>query len=218
MSAEYTDESQSYEELRLDSTGEWVSYAQALLATHGLGPDEVDGQYTESTEALVRQFQEASGLAADGVIGSATWAALQATPGQPPPGQAGQPPPGQAGQPPGGQPASAAVLVFDPPPVVSGIGMEWTVCNVGQTTVAAFTTLGEYEIWDRTDITRTVWPKQTFTTLNDIKPGGREPFFIDLENITLGGLGDGQYKAVVTLGTEIEELDFDVVGGKVKTP
>jgi lysozyme len=79
MSAEDTDASQSHEELRLDSSGEWVSYAQALLATHGLGPDEIDGQFTETTEALVRQFQRTAGVTADGVIGSATWAALQAS-------------------------------------------------------------------------------------------------------------------------------------------
>jgi peptidoglycan hydrolase-like protein with peptidoglycan-binding domain len=182
-----------------------VSYAQALLTTHGYGPDEVDGQYTESTEALVRQFQEASGLTADGVIGAATWSALQATP---------SPAGGQSGQ---GSPGSV-VLVFDPPPAVSGIGMEWMVRNAGGGTVAAFTTLGEYEVWDRTDITKTVWPKQTFSTLNDIKPNGREPFFIDLENATLGGFGDGQYKAVVEVGSEIKELDFDIAGGKVKTP
>ena len=209
MSMQDTEAGESYGELRIGSSGEWVSYAQALLTTHGYGPDEVDGQYTESTETLVRQFQEASGLTADGVVGTATWSALQATPS--PAGHASQ---GQSGQ----GSTGSAVLVFDPAPAVSGIGMEWTVSNVGAGTVAAFTVLGEYEIWDRTNITKTVWPKQTFATLNDIKPGGHEPFFIDLENATLGGFGDGQYKAVVEMGSEIKELDFDISGGKVKTP
>jgi peptidoglycan hydrolase-like protein with peptidoglycan-binding domain len=199
-SADYVEVTDSYGELYLYTSGEWVSYAQQLLATHGFGPDTSDGYFTEYTEQLVRDFQTAAGLAADGVVGSATWAALQATPS----------PAGAAG---GSPTSSRPVLEFASGPSVSGIGMEWTVRNVGTTPVPAFTELGDYEVWDRTDITVTVARSQTFTTLNEIRPDGIEPFFIDLESIVPA---DGQYKAVVEMGSEIKELDFDVRAAKVK--
>jgi peptidoglycan hydrolase-like protein with peptidoglycan-binding domain len=200
-SAEYTEVTDSYGELRLYSSGEWVSYAQQLLATHGFGPDQSDGYFTEHTEQLVRDFQAASGLTADGIVGAATWAALQGTPS----------PAGPAGG--AWSPSSGPNLEFASGPSVSGIGMEWTVRNVGGAPVAAFTELGDYEVWDRGDITVTVAKSQTFTTLNEIGPGAVEPFFIDLESIVPT---DGQYKAVVEMGSEIKELDFDVRGLRVQ--
>jgi peptidoglycan hydrolase-like protein with peptidoglycan-binding domain len=203
MAADNTEITESYGELRLHTSGEWVSYAQQLLAAHGFGPDDQDGDFTERTEELVRGFQEYSGLTADGVVDTATWSALQATPSSG----------GYAGPSGGGAPAWR--LEFATNPQVSGIGMEWTVTNVGSGSVPEFTRLGDYEVWDRNDITVTVARSNTFNTLHEIAPGGTEPFFIDLESITPG---DGRYKAVVQMGTEIRELDFDVVGLKVRVP
>jgi peptidoglycan hydrolase-like protein with peptidoglycan-binding domain len=198
MSAHH-DAAAPYGELRLGDSGEWVTYAQALLATHGLGPDEVDGRYTATTEALVRRFQAGAGLPADGVIGAATWDALQSM-------------------------SSSVQVVFDARPSLTGTTLEWSVTNAGPSTVAAFTVIGDYEIRyridgsdgsDASDGSDFVWATQTFSNINDLKPGAAEAFFVDLENVGLGGLGDGAYTAVVRLGTQIDQLDFDVAGARL---
>ena len=65
--------------LRRGSNGEYVTLAQTALVNKGydLGSCGVDGDYGKATEAAVRKFQTDSGLTADGVIGPATWAALE---------------------------------------------------------------------------------------------------------------------------------------------
>lgn len=67
------------------STGESVARAQQQLAALGydLGASGADGIYGSKTAAAVKAFQRAAGLTVDGVIGPATWAALdkQDTPG-----------------------------------------------------------------------------------------------------------------------------------------
>lgn len=65
--------------LRRGTKGEAVRVAQDLLARHGV-EIRVDGDFGPGTDNLVRAFQEAKGLLADGVVGPATWAALRAAP------------------------------------------------------------------------------------------------------------------------------------------
>jgi hypothetical protein len=55
---------------------EWVAHLQRLLIEHGHDPGPVDGVFGPRTDAAVRAFQAESGLAADGVVGPITWAAL----------------------------------------------------------------------------------------------------------------------------------------------
>jgi peptidoglycan hydrolase-like protein with peptidoglycan-binding domain len=71
--------------LRRGSSGERVKWLQRRLNTiagprgHGaLGgkPLAVDGVFGEKTEKVVKVFQAHRGLAADGVVGSRTWARL----------------------------------------------------------------------------------------------------------------------------------------------
>lgn len=62
-------------ELRLGDEGEWVVVLQRQLTRHGY-PLEADGEFGPVTEAAVREFQEAHGLAVTGVVGPDTWAAL----------------------------------------------------------------------------------------------------------------------------------------------
>ena len=65
--------------IRRGQTGARVKRVQALLIYfHGIscGPDGVDGDFGANTEAAVRKFQAASGLAADGLVGNDTAAAL----------------------------------------------------------------------------------------------------------------------------------------------
>jgi uncharacterized protein (TIGR02594 family) len=56
--------------LRRGDTGKDVSYLQTLL------PKWIDGDFGQTTESLVKEFQRSEGLVVDGVVGEATWAAL----------------------------------------------------------------------------------------------------------------------------------------------
>jgi peptidoglycan hydrolase-like protein with peptidoglycan-binding domain len=53
-----------------------VSQLQQALASAGYEPGSVDGSYGKQTEAAVTAFQQDNGLAADGVVGPETAAAL----------------------------------------------------------------------------------------------------------------------------------------------
>ncbi|MGW3951250.1 peptidoglycan-binding domain-containing protein [Streptomyces sp. NPDC004752] len=64
--------------MRQGSSGERVKTVQYLLKTDGSGVT-VDGAFGSGTESAVRSFQSAHGLAADGVVGPATWQALIVT-------------------------------------------------------------------------------------------------------------------------------------------
>lgn len=66
--------------LRLGSQGEPVSELQAMLQLLGFYAGPVTGQFQESTQIAVQQFQGATGLTADGIVGAATWSKLLPTP------------------------------------------------------------------------------------------------------------------------------------------
>lgn len=53
-----------------------VTALQAILVARGYTVNAVNGVFDGSTDKAVRQFQTASGLAADGVVGPLTWTAL----------------------------------------------------------------------------------------------------------------------------------------------
>ena len=59
--------------LKLGSRGSAVIELQAALKLLGFYPDSVDGIFSQSTARAVSQFQEAAGLAADGIVGQDTW-------------------------------------------------------------------------------------------------------------------------------------------------
>lgn len=65
--------------VRRGSTGPDVVLCQDELRVHGY-PCTVDGIFGSGTEANVKAFQADNGLAADGIVGPATWAVLQAPP------------------------------------------------------------------------------------------------------------------------------------------
>jgi len=65
--------------LQVGDQGPDVTYLQSRLVAHGY-PTSVDGFFGRDTQTDVTQFQSARGLGADGVVGSATWAALEASP------------------------------------------------------------------------------------------------------------------------------------------
>jgi hypothetical protein len=71
--------------LKLGSEGPDVVEAQERLNIHGADL-LVDGKFGALTEAAVKAFQEAEGLTVDGIIGQATWDALNDEPrGEPDP-------------------------------------------------------------------------------------------------------------------------------------
>jgi hypothetical protein len=59
------------------ATGPEVKNLQLSLTALGYNPGKADGSYGPSTQAAVAEFQKANGLAADGVVGTATLAKLQ---------------------------------------------------------------------------------------------------------------------------------------------
>lgn len=55
---------------------EFAKEVKKLQAALGIPADQIDGQFGRETERLVKQFQQANGLVADGVVGTRTWSAL----------------------------------------------------------------------------------------------------------------------------------------------
>jgi peptidoglycan L-alanyl-D-glutamate endopeptidase CwlK len=65
--------------LKIGSSGPEVAALQAALARHGFDPGGADGNFGPGTESAVKAFQSQAGLAADGVVGPQTAAALGLT-------------------------------------------------------------------------------------------------------------------------------------------
>lgn len=68
--------------LRKGDKGEAVAQLQTMLAEHGydLGKWGIDGDFGSATEKAVKAFQKDAGLKVDGIVGPATWAALDGKP------------------------------------------------------------------------------------------------------------------------------------------
>jgi len=59
--------------LRPGSSGQAVRELQQALKGLGYDPGSIDGQFGARTEAAVKAFQRARGIAADGIVGDVTW-------------------------------------------------------------------------------------------------------------------------------------------------
>jgi peptidoglycan hydrolase-like protein with peptidoglycan-binding domain len=70
--------------LERGALGPAVAEVQRLLQAAGVPTGPVDGDFGPMTQAAVRRFQQARGLAVDGVVGPQTWAALQVRRPSPP--------------------------------------------------------------------------------------------------------------------------------------
>jgi peptidoglycan hydrolase-like protein with peptidoglycan-binding domain len=66
------------------SQGTAVRWAQYLLVRRTLSYPQIDGIFGPVTKTGVEEFQQSSGLAVDGVVGPATWAALGGNQPEPP--------------------------------------------------------------------------------------------------------------------------------------
>ena len=72
--------------IALGDLGDDVAELQAILARLGFSPGPVDGDFGYRTAEAVQQFQARQQLAVDGIVGPATWRALDqalADPSQP---------------------------------------------------------------------------------------------------------------------------------------
>ena len=65
--------------LRVGSRGQVVLELQQLLKTKGFDPGTPDGAFGAKTKSAVVGYQQAKRLAPDGIVGAATWTALQST-------------------------------------------------------------------------------------------------------------------------------------------
>ena len=70
--------------LKAGAQGQGVVECQQRLNAHGFAC-AVDGDFGPATEARVVEFQQAMGLDADGIVGAATWEALDVQPSDPQP-------------------------------------------------------------------------------------------------------------------------------------
>jgi hypothetical protein len=64
--------------LQFGHAGEAVRRLQEALRDAGVFDARIDGSFGRDTENAVRRFQQAGGLAVDGVVGTETWAHLEA--------------------------------------------------------------------------------------------------------------------------------------------
>jgi len=62
--------------LQVGSQGKAVADVQNALKRGGFLSGPADGRFGASTQAAVKAFQARRSMAADGVVGQATWAAL----------------------------------------------------------------------------------------------------------------------------------------------
>ncbi len=69
-----------FSQLQIGDSGEAVTLLQELLIALDPSALTADGEFGEATEVAVKAFQLKSELDADGIVGAATWAALQAVP------------------------------------------------------------------------------------------------------------------------------------------
>jgi peptidoglycan hydrolase-like protein with peptidoglycan-binding domain len=66
------------------SEGATVRWAQYLLVRRTLSYPQIDGIFGPVTKTGVVEFQQSRGLAADGIVGPATWGALDGNQPEPP--------------------------------------------------------------------------------------------------------------------------------------
>jgi peptidoglycan hydrolase-like protein with peptidoglycan-binding domain len=151
---------------------------QQLLIGRGYEPGPVDGIFGPRTDAAVRRFQYDNGLAADGVVGPATWAAL--TGGAPSP----EPEHGDGGY---GRPtieATCAITQFDE------TFIEVAVSNVG------LYPWGDYDAACDLTVTREdVVVQQSNDVVPALQPWATHTF----KEVFLGAHQAGEYVATLTV-------------------
>ncbi|HEU5472481.1 MAG TPA: peptidoglycan-binding domain-containing protein [Actinophytocola sp.] len=176
------------------ASGEWVSYAQQLLTSAGYPPQDhqIDGLFGPLTQEAVRDFQGAHGLTVDGIIGPATWAALESS---------------------SSNGSGSLQLEYAAAPAIQGGGLQWTVRNSGTGPAAAGESAGSYEMYDSNN---TTIPGGSVPLASELAPG-TESGTLGV-NLIEHTPNDGSYQASVQLGNDIHFVDYLVEHGSVRTP
>lgn len=99
-------------------------------------------------------------------------------------------------------------LVFDQWPWLDDGWLTWSVKNDGASPVAAGTAIGEWEMWDASDITRTVIPREVVPAKEVIDPGEVGWAQVWVQMAPEPGFS-GQGKLVIQVGTDISDVAYD---------
>lgn len=99
-------------------------------------------------------------------------------------------------------------LAFDQWPWIDNGWLTWSARNDGTAPVPAGTSIGEWEMWDATDITRTVIPRETVPAKESIEPGEVGWAQVWVQMAPEPGFS-GQGKLVVQVGTDIADVEYD---------
>ena len=225
---EYQEVTGVYPDLGLHTSGEWVSYAQQKLVEAGyLEPNRADGLLGPHTEEMLRRFQAAHGLAADGIIGQHTWAALDAVGAAPPAAEHHAEPPagdphgapgpaeahtGEPGH--GGSPhrTEVGVLRFASLPSIAASdgALVWTVYNAGPGIVPRGSEGGFWRLYQNQQPIG--YSRDHVRTERDLRPNEHhEEFGVGVKFETPD---NGDYQAGVTLGEETHYVAYRMANGR----
>ena len=103
---------------------------------------------------------------------------------------------------------AAMALVFDQRPWLNQGWLTWSAKNDGNLAINVGTSIGEGEMWDAEDITRTVIPRKVVPAEEVILPGGTELAQVWVQMAPEPGFS-GHGKLVVQLGTDIADVEYD---------
>jgi hypothetical protein len=99
-------------------------------------------------------------------------------------------------------------MVLDQRPWLQGGWLTWSARNDGPSRVPAGTAIGEWEMWDASDITRTVIPRETAQAAEEIAVGEVGWAQVWVQMAPEPGFS-GQGKLVIQLGSDIAEVEYD---------
>jgi hypothetical protein len=99
-------------------------------------------------------------------------------------------------------------LVFDQKPWLQDGWLTWSVKDNGGASIAAGTAIGEWEMWDAADITRTVIPRETVTAKEDVAGDDVAWAQVWVQMAPEPGFS-GQGKLVIQVGTDIADVEYD---------
>ena len=99
-------------------------------------------------------------------------------------------------------------LVFDQWPYLQDGWLTWSAKNGSTSALPAGTPIGEWEMWDSTDITRTVIPRETVAAKEAIHPGEIGWAQVWVQMAPEPGF-NGEGKLVIQLGTDIADVAYD---------
>lgn len=99
-------------------------------------------------------------------------------------------------------------LFFDQWPWLDNGWLTWSARNDGSGPLPAGASIGEWEMWDAADITRTVIPRAKVPATESIEPGEAGWAQVWVQTAPEPGFS-GQGKLIVQVGTDIADVEYD---------